>query len=292
MARVDHHVHLYPPALNADPAAWASQAGEAHWAKLCLRRRRDGRAVQEFPSVDDLLRALDAAGLDRALLLGWYWEKPATCAWHNRALAAWARAHPDRLSAWATFHPGSTPEVVSAELHRARDEGLTGLGELSPQSVGSTLQAPGLQIALDLAEAWGWAVNFHVTDPASRPYPGRVDTPPQDFITLARNRPRLSLVLAHWAGGADVRALPNVAVDTAAAPLLYGDAAWSMVGRTARFDQVRFGSDYPLRLTPAHDAASGLATFASTAGPILAPDSPAASHLPRTTPPPCSPSSS
>lgn len=269
MVRIDHHVHLYPPEINADPAAWAARAGETVWARLCVRQRKDGRAVQEFPSLDELLRALDAAGLDRAVLLGWYWQTQAACALHNRFLAACARAHPDRLSAWATIHPESPPAEIESELSRARDEGCSGLGELSPHSVGSSMNAPGLRAALDFAERWAWPVNFHVTAPDSRPYPGRVETPPEEFISLALARPGLRLVLAHWAGGANVRDLPNVSVDTAAAPLIHGADAWDFIGCTVRPEQVLFGSDYPLRLQPARDAAAGLAAFAAEARRVL-----------------------
>ena len=64
MQVIDSHVHLYPPDLNAAPAAWATTHGEPHWAKLCTRRRKDGHPVQGFPSVDDLLREMDRAGVE------------------------------------------------------------------------------------------------------------------------------------------------------------------------------------------------------------------------------------
>jgi predicted TIM-barrel fold metal-dependent hydrolase len=265
MALVDHHVHLYPAELNGDPAAWAAARGEALWARMCVRKRRDGSSVQEFPSVDELLRAMDGAGVARAVLLGWYWEKAETCAWHNRAMAGWVAAHPDRLAAWATFHPGSGAGEVRAELRRARDEGLGGLGEISPHSVGAGIGSEGMRAALGLAEEWGWAVNLHVTEPRAKPYPGMVATPEEDFRKLARDWPRLEFVLAHWAGGFDVRDLSNVRVDTAAAPLIYGEKAWALRGLSARAEQVVFGSDYPLRLRPGGSAAEGWADFAGEA---------------------------
>jgi len=265
MALTDHHVHLYPDAVNRDPAAWAAAAGEPHWARLCTRHRRDGSPVQEFPDLATLLRDLDAAGIARAVLLGWYWEHPASCAAQNRFYAECVRLHPDRLSAYATFNPAAAPPSVETELHRSRDEGLSGLGELSPQSVGAALDSPAMQAALALAAAWQWPVNLHVTDPRSRPYPGKIETPFADFERLARAYPQTHFVLAHWAGGFDVRHLPNVQVDTAAAPLLYGPGAWSMRDATVRADQVLFGSDYPLRLQPGISAATGLAAFANEA---------------------------
>src|SRR5690606_2520354 len=143
MGVTDHHVHLYPDALNRDPAGWAALHGEPHWATLCTRRRRDGSSVQTFPSVDELLRSMDAAGVERAVLLGWYWERPENCVWQNRFYADCVRAHPDRFAAWAAVHAGAPAEAVREELRRARDDGLTGLGELSPHSQGAGFDAPG-----------------------------------------------------------------------------------------------------------------------------------------------------
>ncbi|RRJ98342.1 amidohydrolase [Opitutaceae bacterium TAV3] len=276
MMTIDAHVHLYPDEINRDPAAWAAAQGERHWAVLCTRRRRTpgGVPVQDFPSTDELLRAMDAAGVEHAVLQGWYWENIPNCAMHNRFYAGCVRRHPDRFTAFATIHPGAGVEAVVAELRRARDEGLQGLGELSPYSQyippslppppppPSILAHPALEAALELAAAWGWPVNLHVTDPQGRPYPGRVDTPLAEIGEMARRFPATKFVLAHWAGGLDVRELRNVWLDTAAAPLTHGDEAWRMIGRTCRAEQVIFGSDFPLRLQPARPAAEGLAAFA------------------------------
>src|SRR5687768_5718736 len=131
---IDAHVHLYPEEVDLDPAGWAARTGERHWAVLCTRKRRNRRPVQTLPTVDALLEAMDAADVARAVLLGWYWEKPETCAWQNRFYAACVRTHPDRLSAFATLHPGAGRDATLAELARAREEGLIGIGELSPHS--------------------------------------------------------------------------------------------------------------------------------------------------------------
>lgn len=255
MPVIDSHVHLYPPEINRDPAGWAEAAGERHWAALCTRRRAGGRPVQGFPDVADLLRAMDAAGVDRAVLLGWYWERPETCAWQNRFYAECVRAHPDRLAAFATVHPGAGATAFD-EVRRAREDGLIGLGELSPHAQRVACDDPRLGAVLTLAGELGLPVNLHVTDPVSRPYPGRVETPLDDFVRLARTYPKARFILAHWAGGLDVRGLSNVWVDTAAAPLIYGPSSWSHLGRTVTPDRVLFGSDHPLDLYPSMPSAS------------------------------------
>lgn len=246
---VDAHVHLYPPEINRDPAGWAFVAGESRWAELCTRRRADGRPVQGFPDVGTLLHTMDAAGVARAVLLGWYWEKHDTCVAQNRFFAACVRAHPDRLAAFAAVQPLAGPAAL-AEVRRARDEGLIGVGELCPQQTGSSLAAPEFAAVAELAGELGLPVNLHVTDPSTPYYPGRVETPLADFAAAARRHPETTFVLAHWAGGLDVRGFANVYVDTAAAPLIYRRPAWDKLGVTARSDQVLFGSDYPLNLYP------------------------------------------
>ena len=105
MRVIDSHVHLYPAELNRDPAGWAMAHHEDKWASLCLRRRQNGADVQGFPSLENLLLEMDRSGVERAVLLGWYWANPATCELHNRFYAECVRRYPDRLSAFATVQP-------------------------------------------------------------------------------------------------------------------------------------------------------------------------------------------
>jgi len=255
---IDAHVHLYPSELNADPAGWAEGCGETHWAALCVRRRKDGKAVQIFPSVDELLREMDRAGVGRAVLLGWYWENFGTCVWQNRFYADCVRAHPDRLAGFATVDPRVGAGAALAEVRRAHADGLIGLGELSPHAQGYGVDDPGFREVLALAGKLKLPVNLHVTDPERRSYPGRVETPFGDFTRLAREFPKVTFILAHWGGllplhDPQVLALPNILYDTAASPLLYDDGVWRRFLGVVPRGRVLFGSDYPLNLYPKLD---------------------------------------
>lgn len=258
MRIIDAHVHLYPPEVGPDPAAWAVAQDEPHWAALCTRRRRDGRPVQTFPTADQLLRQMDGQQVEMAVLLGWYWEQPATCAWQNRFFADCRRAHPDRFAAFATLHPAAGAAAVRDEIRWARDAGFCGLGELSPHSQHCPVDDPVLAVALELAGELGLPVNLHVTDPQGNKYPGRVETPLDDFRRLARTFPRTTFILAHWGGGLslletnpDVRNdLANVVYDTAASPLVCDDQIWRRALDVVPAGKVIFGSDYPLVLYP------------------------------------------
>ncbi|MBS0663987.1 MAG: amidohydrolase [Verrucomicrobia bacterium] len=263
MGLIDCHVHLYPPVINRDPAGWAGRHGEPHWAQLCTRRRKDGHPVQSFPSPGALLRAMDAAGVERAVLQGWYWEQPENCATQNRFYAKCVSRHTDRLSAFATLHPRAGPDAVRDEVRRSVDAGLVGLGELSPHSQGYAMDDPGFLAALDLAAQWGLPVNLHVTDPRSRPYPGRIETPLADFARLAAAFPAVTFILAHWGGLGPLQpgiepAPANVLYDTAASPLMYDETIWRRFLQAVPAGRVLFGSDFPLNLYPRIDAEANL----------------------------------
>jgi predicted TIM-barrel fold metal-dependent hydrolase len=255
MRVIDSHVHLYPPELNRAPIEWAESHGEVQWAGLCLRRRKNGVAVQGFPSVDQLLKEMDRAQVERAVLLGWYWANHYTCELQNRFYAECVRRHPDRLSAFATLQPLAGREKTLTEMRRARDDGLIGLGELSPHSQGYAVTNEVFREVLAVAAEVKLPVNLHVTDPNTREYPGRVETPLEDFVSLAKAFPGVNFILAHWGGLLPLREvtaveLKNVFYDTAASPLMYDDSVWGRVLAAIPVDRVVFGSDFPLNVYP------------------------------------------
>jgi len=266
MRVIDAHVHLYSPEAGREPTAWAAARGEPHWAELCTRRRKNGcvanQPVQGFPSVDQLLRDMDAAGVTQSVLLGWYWENHATCMEQNRFFARCLQQHPDRLAAFASVHPAAGAAALQ-EIVWAKENGFCGLGELSPHSQHVALNDPTWCELLTLAGKLGLPVNLHVTDPRSRMFPGRVETPLGDFVRLAREFPQTRFILAHWGGGlafdAEDRALRNIYYDTAASPLMYDPGVWSRVVEAVGSERILFGSDYPLILFPQREAVPGFA---------------------------------
>lgn len=269
MRIVDAHVHLYPAEVGQNPSVWAEARGERHWALLCARVRKNGQPVQGFPSVDALLRAMDLAGVERSILQGWYWENHYTCAAQNRFYADCVRAHPDRLSASATFHPQAGWAKIEAELREAKQRGFCGIGELSPHSQLYSVDEPVWRAALDLAAELQLPVNLHVTEPNGRGYPGRVLTPLQDFVRLAREHPATTFVLAHWAArlpvdpalGAEAQKMSNVYYDTAASPLLYGPEVFREIIAAVGVERVLFGSDFPLILYPKTECEPTMSRF-------------------------------
>lgn len=263
---IDAHVHLYPPEVNRDPVAWGREHAETHWAMLCTRQRRGGQWVQTFPSVDELLREMDAAGVQRSVLLGWYWQWPETCVEQNSFYETCVRAHPDRLSAFATLHPAAGREATLGLVRTARERGFSGLGELSPHSQGYDIADPIFSEVLELAGELRLPVNFHVTDMKTPNYPGKIDTPLRDFLWLAHTYQHTNFILSHW--GARLPLVEDEAVDvynlfydTAASPLIYGEGIWKTFLEEGPAQRVIFGSDHPLNLYPKDNQTPRMATF-------------------------------
>ncbi|MFA5266188.1 MAG: amidohydrolase family protein, partial [Opitutaceae bacterium] len=255
MSIIDAHVHLYPAELNRDPVAWAASRAETHWAMLCTRLRKSGQAIQSFPSVKELLESMDAAAVERAILLGWYWQWPETCVWHNHFMSICVKEHPDRFSAFATMHPSAGRDAVVDIVRTARERGFSGLGELSPHSQGYDVGDPVFQEVLELAGELRLPVNFHVTDLEGAFYPGRVKTPLRDFLWLAKTYPQANFILAHWGGllplhDEEAEELFNVFYDTAASPLIYDESIWRRFLEVVPVERIVFGSDFPLNLYP------------------------------------------
>jgi predicted TIM-barrel fold metal-dependent hydrolase len=266
MRVIDSHVHLYPPAVNGDPAGWAEAHGETEWSTLCTRRRASGVPVQNFPSVDELLAEMDRADVERSILLGWYWATPEACELQNRFYAECVRAHPDRLSAFATLQPRAGRDRTMAELGRASDDGIIGIGELSPHSQGYPISDAVFREVLATAAELDLPVNLHVTDPNSGNYPGRRETPLEDFATLAREFRHTTFILAHWGGLLPLRdpaaaTLTNLLYDSAASPLMYDDSVWKRILAVVPAERVLFGSDFPLNNFPKTESAAEMGRF-------------------------------
>lgn len=253
---IDSHVHLYPKEVSRDPAAWAVSRSERHWSRLVLPR--DGRrSLQGWGDVDDLLGEMDRAGVDRAVLQGWYWEHQETCDWQNAYYADCIRAHPDRLSAFASVQPKSGRKATD-EVHRCRDQGFLGLGELCPAAQNGELGDPNWMEVMHLASDLDLIVLFHADEMVGRRHPGRVFTPPEDLQLVLEECPSLRVVLAHLGGGLVFHCLnrgagsflKRVWFDTAASALIYRNAVHAAAVACGAGDRILFGSDYPLITHP------------------------------------------
>ena len=251
---VDAHTHRYPPEAYDDPAAFATPRKESHWLKLVSPEK--GPRLQGWADGERMASDMREAEVDRCALLAWYWENPETCKWHNDWHARWIREDPGRYCAFAAVHPGMNDPVE--ELQRRYEQGFCGIGECHPRAQGFSMRDPGWLSCLEFADEKGWPVSLHVTEPVGHDHPGKIQTPLEEFLWLARRFPELKIILAH-AGGLfpfyelNPRLKPelsNVYYDLAACPLLYEPSLYRLLINSAGHEKIIWGSDYPLRIFP------------------------------------------
>ena len=252
MKIIDCHAHFYPRFAAENPEAWAACAGEPYWGALVGRRADGRRSLQGFPNEKKFLLDMDRAGVERAVVQGWYWENPATCSLMNAEIAKFAAAHPDRISAFASINPAFRRESLE-EIARARDLGFIGAGELHDGVQGFRYSSREFsEIALACAGA-GLAICAHLTEKTPRQYPGKRATNFEAAYAAARACPSAKFIFAHLCGGAagepSFEPPPNAFFDTAAFPLT--DGAEAVAKAVKKFPRrALYGSDYPLRLYP------------------------------------------
>ena len=175
---IDAHIHLYPASVYDNPFSWAEEWKEPYWLQ-CVSPS-SGPKLQGWASVDKLLRDMDAAEIQQAIILGWYWENASTCYENISWQRNWIASHPDRLIAFAPFNAKGRAASIDT-LKQALECGFGGIGELNPPAQGYTYDNETLDLALALAGEYDAPINFHVTDPASHDYPGKIETPSIPF---------------------------------------------------------------------------------------------------------------
>jgi predicted TIM-barrel fold metal-dependent hydrolase len=254
---IDSHIHLYPDEAAADPAAWAGARAEPAW--LACVAPEEGPRLQGWATVETLIRDLDRAGVDRAIIQGWYWENQETCREHNAFMAEAVRAHPQRLSAFASIAVGGLePSGVEKAASAAREAGFAGFGELHSGVQGFGPGHAAFEQLATLAGEWEMPLLLHVTEGVGRRYPGRRETPLEALVAMTTAHPRTTFILAHFGGllpffelNPFVRAqLGNVYYDTAASPLLYLPRVYRLACEAVGATKLLFGTDYPLRVFP------------------------------------------
>ena len=251
---------------SKDPSSFAKAHGENHW--LSLVAPKDRTSIQGWADREKMIADMDAAGVEKSVLLGWYWEQSETCFLHNQWHAKWIKKDPERFITFAAVNPLAGNQGIE-DLKRARDLGFRGIGEIMPKVQGFSMSDPSWQKIVEFAIDVEWPVNFHVSEPVGHRRPGRLPTPFEDFQWLAETYPELKIILAHWGGLLPFHELnpyihttfANVWYDVAASPLLYDSRIFRTVIDVIGADKVLYGSDYPLLLYPSVQTEPNFVTY-------------------------------
>jgi uncharacterized protein len=243
---IDFHAHIFPESICAQRRSCCL----AEPAFDLLYGPPSARLVGPF----ELLAAMDAGGVDRAVVFGFPWRSPELYRRHNDFVMEAVRKSLGRLTGFGCFDP--LAEGAAEEAERCLAGGLAGIGELAFYRSGMDDAAlDALEPVMEVCRRRGRPVLLHTNEPVGHSYPGKTPNTLAQIYRLVERFRDNTLVLAHWGGGLffyhllkrEVKdRLRNVYFDTAASPYLYDPAVYAIAVQTIGADKILFGSDYPL----------------------------------------------
>ena len=226
---IDFHAHVYPEkiALKA-----AQSIGEFY-----------GVPMAHPGSVPELLSAMDAGGIDRALIHS-VALNPSRAATINDFISGQVREHPDRLYGYATLHPDMTESEAADELERALSLGLRGV-KLHNDMQRISLEDPRMDKIYAVCQDT-CPLLLHMGDDRYH-YDNPHMIPP-----ILRRFPRLRLICAHmggyteWEEARSALQHEDVAVDCSSSYFRLGNDGMKSAIRFFGADRVLFGTDFPM----------------------------------------------
>jgi predicted TIM-barrel fold metal-dependent hydrolase len=247
---VDAHCHVLPDRVRANLDAYCASDP---WFGACHAGPK-----ASVSSADELVRAMDAAGIDRAVCFTWPFADAALCVEANDYVAASVAKYPTRLIGFACVQPRDPG--AAAEVMRCAELGLSGLGEMNADAQGWSLEdVIALTPLVSACVTVGFPWTLHCSEPVGHVYAGKGTATPDRVARFAEHYGNLPIIAAHLGGGLpfyahmpEVRALcrANLWFDTAAAPFLYDAAAYRTVIDLVGADRLLFGTDHPLLRAP------------------------------------------
>ncbi len=257
---IDAHTHIFSPEVIANRARYAERDSFFDFLYSGVAARMIG--------AEELIAAMDAAGIDKAIVTGWCWQNHAVCVEQNTWTMEVVRRYPDRLLALAAIQPNAGAAAIR-ELERCVAGGMVGLGELNVDGQGFRLDDANFLVLAHRAAELRVPMLLHTNEPVGHGYPGKDKLPITDIYDFIKALPDLRLILAHWGGGfpfyelmREVRKVAaNVYYDSAASPLLYSPQIFRTVIDIVGSDKVLFGSDFPLILYPKRQTEPDYAPF-------------------------------
>ncbi len=242
---IDFHTHIFSPEVCADRTLFLNDrqfsrlydSGQAHLI--------DHRSLAE---------AMRSSGVERAIAMGFPWEREDHCAAQNDYFR---RVRDESGGVILPF--GSVPVSGSADIRAwVRDikkAGLSGVGELSFYTDGmSPSNIDLLRRLLASVSDEGLPLCIHVNEPVGHSYPGKYDPGLGELYAAVADHPDATVIFSHWGGGLlfyelmpEVKkALANCYYDTAATPYLYSDGIYEAAINIIGARKILFGSDFPL----------------------------------------------
>ncbi len=243
---IDAHTHVFPEEVRRDPDA----RGRRDPAFRLVYVEKGARMT----GAEDMLRAMDDAGVGRAVLCSFPWRDLALARDSNDYVLECLGRWPSRFIGFCCVSP-AWGERGLREARRCLDGGMRGLGELHPEPQGFRPEdTSALRPLVHLAREADVPIMLHVNEPVGHHYAGKGSITPQAVYPLIRAFPQVDWILSHWGGGLlFYELMPEVAeacrrvyYDSAASPFLYLPRIYVMAVRLVGPQRILFGTDFPL----------------------------------------------
>ncbi|MDR1165879.1 MAG: amidohydrolase family protein [Deltaproteobacteria bacterium] len=243
---IDAHVHLASPPLIENREKYLR--GEEGLAALYASPKA------KMVGTAELLQNMAAEGVDRALVMGFPFQKEENAQSYNDWLLEECARYPDKLLPLCAFDPRAPfAEKLAADF---LERGGFGLGELcvydSPLSPPLIARLRALSL---ICRNYDAPILVHVNEPLGHSYPGKAPIAPQEILELVRETEGVKLILAHFGGGLPFWAslkkgvrehLARVRFDLAATPFIYSPSALKAGIAILGPEYFLLGTDFPL----------------------------------------------
>jgi len=243
---IDCHTHIFSDEARKDRGKYAQK--DPAFGVIY----KDEKA--KMVGVEELIRSMDEAGIDKAVVCGFPWSDSALCAAGNDYILEGMRRFPERIIGLGCIQPNERDEAVQ-EAERCISLGMKGIGELASYTPDlPPYDIDSMKPICEILEKADLPLMLHSNEMVGHPYPGKCNTTLKSIYDFIRGFPGLRIILAHWGGGFFFYELmPEVAkaaertwYDTAASPFLYRRKIYSVAVTIVGADRILFGSDYPL----------------------------------------------
>ena len=243
---VDFHTHIHPPELR--------ERREHYLERDATFRELYSDPKAKLATAEELLAAMDEDGVDVSVVMGAGWADEGLARESNDYIIEAVERYSKQLVGFASVNP-AWGEKAAVEAERCAEAGLSGVGELHPDTQGFDLgDSDTMAPLMEVVRRRGLIVTTHSSEPVGHTYPGKGTVRPEALWRFIECYPDVTVVCAHWGGGLPFYALmPEVAeglrhvyFDTAASPFLYRAEVFKTAVDLVGADKVLLGSDFPL----------------------------------------------
>jgi predicted TIM-barrel fold metal-dependent hydrolase len=243
---IDFHTHIFPPWLRERRDEYVKS--DPCFALLYAQPKA------RLATAEELLAAMDEAGIDSSVVLNIGWVSHELCVRTNDYILDSVSRYPRRLVGFCAVQPRAGDAAI-AEIERCAKAGAKGIGELrSDVQAFDLTDKKTMKPLVDAALKHDLILLTHSSEPVGHEYSGKGSITPDILYSFVTAFPSLKLVCAHWGGGLPfyalmpevTAALANVLFDTAATIFLYKPEIFEQVSHIIGSDRILFGTDYPL----------------------------------------------